>query len=316
MPGPSIRLAPFSEEHLDASASLLEQRHIRHRKAEPLLAAGGEREALRAALQQGGGATGAVGFEGAGQAGYVLGHPADSPVFGRSMWIGHAGFAATRPELLRDLYAAAAAGWVASGFYHHYVYAPALPELLQPWYRLGFGQMHVEAIRDTSGKGAELPQGVEIRDGSIDDVEGIAIPLNDMIAQTQSLAPSFSSLPEVSIETQAADWLESFEDPSTAYFVVERGGVAIGHSLVYRADPEFGNPRDARYLASTVVVPEERGSGIGSALVDHVLAWARGQGYTTLITNWRVTNLMASRFWPGVGWRPTFIRLQRVAGVH
>lgn len=316
MPNPLIRLAPFSEQHLDPAASLLERRHARHRAAEPLLAAGGERQALRVALDQEAASSGAVALEGDEVTGYVLGSPLNSPVFGRSMWIGHAGFAAAGTELVRDLYAAAADAWVASGFHHHYVYAPALAELLEPWYRLGFAQMHVEGIRETAVENRALPEDIEIRRGSAGDIDPIAVPFNDMIAETQRLGPSFSSVPKRPPGEHAEDWRETLEDPSAAYFVAERGGQAVGHSLVYRADPDFGNPVDAVYLASTVIVPQERRGGIGRMLVDHVLAWARVEGYATIITNWRVTNLMASRFWPRAGWRPTFIRLQRVTGSH
>jgi len=33
------------------------------------------------------------------------------------------------------------------------------------------------------------------------------------------------------------------------------------------------------------------------------------------VTNWRVTNLLASRFWPARGFRPSYVRLHRAPGV-
>ena len=32
---PELEIQPFTEEHLDAAANLLEERHARHREAEP-----------------------------------------------------------------------------------------------------------------------------------------------------------------------------------------------------------------------------------------------------------------------------------------
>jgi ribosomal protein S18 acetylase RimI-like enzyme len=58
-------------------------------------------------------------------------------------------------------------------------------------------------------------------------------------------------------------------------------------------------------------LPEARGSGIGVALTEAVLARAREEGYACMITDWRVTNLLASRFWPRRGFRPMFFRLYR-----
>ena len=70
-------------------------------------------------------------------------------------------------------------------------------------------------------------------------------------------------------------------------------------------------PADACFLHFAVTLPEARGSGIGVALTDAAFAWARAEGYRTMATDWRVTNLLASRFWPRRGFRTTFVRLYR-----
>jgi hypothetical protein len=46
-------------------------------------------------------------------------------------------------------------------------------------------------------------------------------------------------------------------------------------------------------------------------LTSAALAWAAGAGYRAIVTDWRVTNLEASRFWPRRGFRESFIRLYR-----
>ena len=50
---------------------------------------------------------------------------------------------------------------------------------------------------------------------------------------------------------------------------------------------------------------------VGLALFAHAMTWAHEHGFTSMITDWRMTNLLASRFWPARGFRPTFIRLYR-----
>ena len=64
-------------------------------------------------------------------------------------------------------------------------------------------------------------------------------------------------------------------------------------------------------LANALTEPGARGSGAGVALTEHALGWAHEHGYTTMITDWRMTNLLASRFWPRRGFRETFLRLYR-----
>jgi GNAT superfamily N-acetyltransferase len=316
VPLSSTELVPFSDEHLDDASALLATRHARHRENEPLLGMGDERRAVEVAWNHGQQVSGAAAVEGDTVVGYVMGRLTSSPIFGRSLWIERAGYAASEPEVLRDLYASAAGSWADAGFERHYVYVPALTEMLEPWYGLAFAQMHVEAIRHCTPRGVPLPQGIDIRRGSISDIETVAIPINYLIAETQALAPSFSAFRESSLAEQRDDWIETLEDSDAVYLIVERDGVAIGHSLLYRPDKALGTPDDAIYLASTAIVPTERSSGLGVGLVDHALSWAQTEGYGSVVTNWRVTNLMASRFWSRLGWRPTFLRLQRVIGTN
>ena len=59
------------------------------------------------------------------------------------------------------------------------------------------------------------------------------------------------------------------------------------------------------------MVPEARGCGVGVALTTYALAFAAEQGHPRVWTNWRVTNLGASRFWPARGFRLARLRLVR-----
>ena len=67
----------------------------------------------------------------------------------------------------------------------------------------------------------------------------------------------------------------------------------------------------ACHLGFAATLPEARGSGIGVALTQAGLAWAAEEGYPAMLTDWRVTNLLSSRFWPRRGFRPQYLRLYR-----
>jgi GNAT superfamily N-acetyltransferase len=67
----------------------------------------------------------------------------------------------------------------------------------------------------------------------------------------------------------------------------------------------------ASLLGFAATRPDVRGSGAGIALTQASFAWARERGYETMVTDWRVTNLLSSRFWPKRGFRTTFTRLYR-----
>ena len=73
----------------------------------------------------------------------------------------------------------------------------------------------------------------------------------------------------------------------------------------------LARPERAAFLTFAATLPEARGSGAGLALTEHVLAWAHEHGYPDDVADWRMTNLLASRFWPKRGFRRTFLRLYR-----
>jgi GNAT superfamily N-acetyltransferase len=309
-----VEIRPFGDEHLDGAAALLAERHERHRAAEPLLVDSGAREAIVRAWEQEE-ASGAVALEGGKLVGYLVGALRENRVWGRHAWVERAGHAAGEPEVVRDLYAAAAPAWATGGAPMHFVLVPALQGLLEPWYRLGFGQMQLAAIRESGATLGRMLTGLTIRDGGLNDLDTAAIPLASLIWEHQALAPSFTGLRPPAEEELRTDWREMLEDPDAAYFVAEREGRVIGHSVLYPADPDLGTPADAVYLGATVIVPEARGAGIGLRVTEHVLSWARQAGYPTVVTDWRVPNLLASRFWPARGFRPTFHRLYRRLGL-
>lgn len=300
-------IVPFADEHLDGAAALLAERHARHREAEPLLPAEvdfrAEIEKERDELP------GAVALAGGEVVGYLLGTRKEDWI-GPHVWSGIAGHAVRRPEHARDLYAEAAGPWVDAGLTRHFVFAPALPELLDPWYRLSFGASAALAMRETEA--AELPPGdLSVRAGRPDDIV-TAARLDRLMGESMTGAPSFSWREPDDEETFLQEWREVWDEPDTyPYFVAERDGEIVGHVVLYRRPPDLRVRPDSIDLAAASTLPDARGSGVGLALTAHVLGWAAEHGFPAMTIDWRMTNLLASRFWPKRGFRETFLRLYR-----
>lgn len=309
----SGRIEPFGEAHLAGAAETLAARHARHREVNPDLAPGDPAGFLHTEWQQSA-VSGAAALEGERVRAFVIAQVRDHPIFGRCAWVGHAGHAAEDAELLRDVYAAAADGWVQARADRHYVLVPAFAAALVPWYRLGFAHMHVEALRLLKASRVEPPEGVRLRRGSPSDLE-LAEEIDLEIYRIQECPPSFARL-RVDRDARAAEWLalDLFED-GLRYLVAEENGRTVGHSLIYRADPVLGVPADAAHLASTAVLERARGRGIGAAMLAEMMRLAAEAGYRHLVTNWRITNLSASRFWESQGFQPIYHRLHRTLGV-
>jgi GNAT superfamily N-acetyltransferase len=298
-----LEVVPFAEEHLDAAAELLAARHARHREAEPLLP---ELDDPRAAIEREWHAEGASGVFAPGA--YLIGAPFTR--FEATVRVGIAGHAIDGdPESIRDLYAAAAQGWFDDGYTRHEAFVPSSDaDLVDAWFRLSFGASAALALRET-GPEEPFDANVSVRHGTRDDYSEAARLELEMSAAMQP-SPSFSEVPLQTHEEVLAEWNEG-DDDEHELFVAERDGRVVGQFLLYRRPPDLRVPRDSIDLAQASTYPDARGTGVGRALTAHVIRWAYENGYPVMTTDWRMTNLWASRFWPKRGFRPTFLRLYR-----
>ena len=225
------------------------------------------------------------------------------------------------PELVRDLYAHAATRWVAEGRTAHYAIVPSHDQaLVDAWFRLGFGQQHVHAIRPVPDSDAPPEtDGFEIRRATEADIADLAA-LDLVLDDHQAVSPVFSGLvsrrrsrrrsPTGRRASTTSPTRPSW--PSRAGTVVGSAiGCAITKSSMHRG---LVQPPDAGFLGFAAVRPKAQGAGIGKALGATVLAWTAEAGYRSAVTDWRATNLLSSRTWPQLGFRPTFLRLHRVVG--
>ncbi|MGB8349982.1 MAG: GNAT family N-acetyltransferase [Gaiella sp.] len=314
-------IVPFADEHLDGGALLLAERHRAHRLAEPGLdpryeAPGAAREELGALLRVDG-ASGVAGLIDGDVAGFVVGTPRDAS-WGPNMWVEPAGHAVTDAELVRDLYATAAERWVADGLALHYAMVPASDRaLVDAWFRLGFGHQQVYAIRETppATERTEAPPGLVVRLARLDDLDALA-RLDVALPAHQALSPVFSRRALPTVEDARAEYEADFDDPRFATFVVEREGEVIGSAIACAIElssdhKSLALPPGAGFLGFASVLPEARGRGAGRVLGEAVLEWARETEREWVVTDWRMTNLLSSRAWPRLGFRPTYYRLHR-----
>jgi ribosomal protein S18 acetylase RimI-like enzyme len=320
-PMPKLEIRPFSGEHLDDAAGLLAERHRRHRTAEPLLPARFESSAD--ALQEvtsaweAEGASGAIAFRARQAVGFLFGSPRDSEVWGENRWVDYAGQAVEEPEDIRDLYAVAATRWVEEGATNHNVLAPAFhAALVEGWFRVGFGQQQGHGLREVAPTPPPaVPDGIEIRKPTPDDVDSL-IDVDLALPRHQRASPVFSRRPLPTEQESREEWARTFAAGEEELFIgcVAGKPVAVWSLVDGRRSSYFhglARPDKSCYLGYAATLPDFRGTGVGVALTGASFAWAAEAGYTSMGTDWRVTNLLASRFWPRRGFRTTFLRLYR-----
>lgn len=215
---------------------------------------------------------------------------------------------------MRDLYGVAAARWVEEGRVRHYAMAPASDAaLVEAWSRLSFGQQHAFGIVEIPE--VSWPEGVRLAGAG--DVD-VLVELDPLLQGHQLLSPVFSGggFSQESEEELRAELLEDLAKEEIADLVAEHDGRVVGSFQVNPVEQSsvhsgLARPDGAVLLSWAATRPDVRGSGAGLALTQAAFAWARQRGHEVMVTDWRVTNLLSSRFWPARGFRETFLRLYR-----
>jgi len=103
----------------------------------------------------------------------------------------------------------------------------------------------------------------------------------------------------------ASPWRRSFflsdlGRPQGLSVVAEENGVVLGYAVAWG--------KEEVHLANLAVTGERRGKGIGSRLLEEVIAFARGNRSESLYLEVRVANAVAQRFYANRGFVPTFVR--------
>jgi hypothetical protein len=268
-----LEVVPFSDEHLEDAAGLLADRHARHRETEPLLPS--QYEEQKAAHEEvvsawrAEGASGAIAFREGHPVGYLIGASQDPDVWGENVWVELAGHAVENAEDVRDLYATAAARWFEEGRKRHYALVPAHDtELIDAWFRLGFGHQQGHGIREVPPEvDVRVPDGFEIRKPREEDIEQL-VPIDLALPTHQGSSPVFSSRPLPSVDAIRDEWRKTLAGGEERLLIGCRDGkpVACWSVCAARLSRHYsglGLPDTACYLAFASTLPEARGSGIG-----------------------------------------------------
>lgn len=107
---------------------------------------------------------------------------------------------------------------------------------------------------------------------------------------------AFGSTLEREAAMTGAEWRERFAQPGSIRFVAKEGGAWLG--LAGGATGEAGPE-----LFGMWVAPEARGRGVGRALVEAVVEWARGRGFDRVSLWVNVEQAAAQRLYEKCGFR-------------
>lgn len=137
---------------------------------------------------------------------------------------------------------------------------------------------------------------IEIQQLSPDEGERLrAIRLTALQDAPQAFDSTFQQMVTLSPES----WLKQLRILPTFVAVVD--GVDSG---MVRGAPNSDDDGSA-YLISLWVAPQARGLGVGEALIDAVIVWARAEGYSQLLLDAGIENRPAVALYTRKGFKPT-----------
>ncbi len=102
----------------------------------------------------------------------------------------------------------------------------------------------------------------------------------------------------------AQQFTENVDDPDRLVLVAEADGSVVGYLTGLLGEPTTKRPVRVATLGSLYVHPSQRGSQIGTRLVERFRSWARDKGADRLAVTAYASNESAIRFYQRQGFTP------------
>jgi GNAT superfamily N-acetyltransferase len=140
-----------------------------------------------------------------------------------------------------------------------------------------------------------------LRPATPDDLPAIVAMRDDLNVLELRGCPH-ASIQKLTLDQFAALWGHTFDDPAYCWRIVEVDRQPAGFGLIYLQSPRTEPP--GAYIHWAYVKEGTRRRGLGQALLDDLVSWARGHGANRVELQFIEGNEIARRFWTKMGFRP------------
>lgn len=247
--------------------------------------------------------------------GYIIGEIEIDTMRGRHVWVPYEGLAIRAdqsPELIRYLYAKVAILWLQQGCFSHYALVPLGNQVyLDALMRLSFSIQQVHSIMGmTDYVPFENVSDCHVRLASINDREAMG-RMSTIIFSHQNSSPVFEpALPE-RIAAIKEGYKGTVEDSDSTVLIATKDMKEVGFQIYETITSDLMTPDNGIELSVAGTYPLQMGNGIGKKLMNEGYRMMKEKGYSSIITDWRITNLASSTFWPKCGFKPLAYRMVR-----
>ena len=293
----SLYITSLCENHLEDAAALVTARYKALRERVPLLRPRYEEvgtilHMLRDLTGEG---SGVVAIRADRLVGFLSGFVIPEFLGKRSIyspeWANGAELTESR-RIYEQMYAHISARWVADGCFTHAISLLAHDrEGIECWQWLGFGLAAVDGVREPEMLDG-IPAKVQTRQASVVNAREVG----ELVAGLQrhmAAAPTF--------------WIHEMEDsgnwlakPGHVAWLAYEGGEAVGCmglEVGHTDGCEILQDEETISVENAYTVQGLRGKGIGTALLNRALEWAKAEGFARVAVDFESMNILATRFW-------------------
>lgn len=247
--------------------------------------------------------------------GYIIGEIKIDHLRGRHVWVPYEGIAIRMDqsaELIRHLYAEVSVIWLEQGCFMHYSIIPLGNQAYYDAYqRLSFFIQQVHAVMDIEDyKPFENISDAEIRVANKMDGEMMS-KMSSIIQSYHNVAPTFElALPEVVSDIKDA-YQNIVEENNGMCLIAIKDSKELGFQVYYPITSDLMTPDIGVELSIAGTYYSHMGKGVGKKLMNEGHKIMIEKGYNNMVTDWRITNLASSTFWPKCGFKPVAYRMVR-----
>lgn len=291
-----MNVTALRPKHLEAAGALVAARYVTLRSQVPSLPAryedAGTISRMLHELNETGGVVALHGGQLVGfMTGFVLPEFLGKRSFYSPEWANGAEPDSSR-RIYEEMYQHIAARWIADGCAVHAVTLMADDrEGIEGWQWLGFGLAAVDGVRDLTPVPG-VPTNLDVRQAGLQDT-------GEVTAFGRALEQHMAAPPALWIH-DAEDYAEWLQQPDHVAWLAYEGEEAVGClglELGHGGGCEIVQDKDTAGISLAYTRQSARCRGIGAALLNQALAWAKARGCQRCAADWEPMNPPANRFW-------------------
>lgn len=199
-----------------------------------------------------------------------------------------------RAKIYARLYQAAAEKWVRAGASSHAVCLYAHDrEAQEQFFRYGFGLRCVDAIRKMDV--IDISHCMDYEFVELPQREYISVyQLDQFLNQHQRVSPFFMNRKPDSLQS----FIKSYEKCNSRFFVAKHCGKICAYLKILRDGETFiADDKDYIHIGGAFCLPEHRGKGVYSNLLNYVIHILKKENYSRLGVDFESLNPTAWGFW-------------------